>query len=93
MDRMTGRAAVTSHCGSGSTVLRAPDRPACPGGADQLSGRPLRADGAAVYPSPQMALRDMGPVDGATDTGRGRRPKAFRRLMPRDQAGSMNHPL
>jgi hypothetical protein len=27
-----------------------------------------RADGAAVYPSPQMALRDMGPADWATDT-------------------------
>ncbi len=31
--------------------------------------------------------------NAATATGRGRRPKAFRRLTPRGQAGSTDHPL
>ena len=82
---------MTSHCGSGSTVLRAPDRPAC------RWSRPVNLAAAAGRRGGRMSFAfhgagDMGPVDGATDTGRGRRPKAFRRLMPRDQAGSMNHP-
>ena len=52
------------------------------------------ADGAPyVRPLEYLVARDVCPAEWATDTGRGRRPKALRRLMPRDQAGSMNHPI
>ena len=51
---------------------------------------------STVRPGPLeylVADRTCARPNAATDTGRGRRPKAFRRLMPRDQAGSMNHPI
>ena len=49
--RVSGRAAVTSHRGSGSTVLRAPDRPACPVETASISvGSAPEADGAPYVP-------------------------------------------
>ena len=86
---------MTSHRGTSATVLRAPDRPACPA-VTALHIRAVaaaEADGAPyVRPLEYLVARDVCPAEWATDTGRGRRPKALRRLMPRDQAGSMNHP-
>ena len=67
-----------------------------PGGGGQIIGR--LCDGgrrSTVRPGPLeylVADRMCARPNAATDTGRGRRPKAFRRLTPRGQAGSSDHP-
>ena len=97
MDRMTGRAAVTSHPWKRFHGPEGARQAGMPGGGGQTIGR--LCDGgrrSTVRPGPLeylVADRTCARPNVATDTGWGRRPKAFRRLMPRDQAGSMNHPL
>jgi hypothetical protein len=84
---------VTSHRGTSATVLRVPDRPACSGGADQPI-RPAAAGRRGSRMSPAFLGRGYG-------TGRrgdrhrtgAEAQEALRRLMLRDQAGSMNHPF
>ena len=84
MDRMTGRAAVTSHCGSGSTVLRASDRPACRRRRPvYLAGR--RGQTGRPYVLCLSRAGDIGPVDGATDTVTGAEAQS---LPPPDAKGS-----
>ena len=86
MNRMTGRAAVTSHRGSGSTVLRAPRQAGMPGeGGQPIDRRRRQGRRSTVRPSSRMTLRDACPAEWAADTGRGRRPES---LPPPDAKGS-----
>ncbi|RLP22919.1 hypothetical protein D8676_21955 [Mesorhizobium sp. YM1C-6-2] len=97
MDRMTGRAAVTSHPWKRFHGPEGARQAGMPGGGGQITGR--LCDGgrrSTVRPGPLeylVADRTCARPKAATATGRGRRPKAFRRLTPRGQAGSSDHPL
>ena len=67
-----------------------------PGGGGQTIGRLCDVGRrSTVRPGPLeylVADRTCARPKAATDTGRGRRPKAFRRLTPRGQAGSTRPP-
>ena len=71
---------MTSHRGSGSTVLRASDRPACRQARMPATGR----RGGRMSSAPD-GVGDMGPVDGATDTVTGAEAQS---LPPPDAKGS-----
>ncbi len=96
MDRMTGRAAVTSHPWKRFHGPEGARQAGMPGGDGQTIGR--LCDGgrrSTVRPGPLeylVADRTCARPKAATATGRGRRPKAFRRLTPGGQAGSSDHP-
>ena len=96
MDRMTGRAAVTSHPWKRFHGPEGARQAGMPGGGGQTIGR--LCDGgrrSTVRPGPLeylVADRTCARPKAATATGRGRRPKAFRRLTPRGQAGSTRPP-
>ena len=97
MDRMTGRAAVTSHPWKRFHGPVGAQQAGMSGGGGQTTGR-LCGGGrrSTVRPGPLeylVADRTGARPKAATATGRGRRPKAFRRLTPGGQAGSTRPPI
>ena len=84
---------MTSHRGSGFHGPEGVRQAGMPGVSrpDYPAGRCGRR-GGRMSPA-LLGAGDMGPADGATDTVTGAEAQeALRRLMPRDQAGSSDHP-